>query len=355
MPKKTPGLYKRGGIWQIDKVVRGKRLCVSTETSNREHAEVILNALVNEAKQEAAGVNKPILFSEAAARHISTTQVKESTKKRAIQALDKWVPRLKGLTVQEVHDATLAPWIEMDRESGIKSGTVSRDLAVVRTVLNNCARRWRYPDGTPWMGVAPIITMPDWNDKKEKYIISFSEQRDLLKELPPHLARAALFSINTGLRDEEQRAMKWAWVKKVPGLGTFVVIPQEYVKTSCVRVVPLYHTALSVLDHCRGEHSEYVFTYKGEPFSHQFGKRSWRNARKRAGIPDNFDWHAMRSVFATRMRAAGVTKETRDRILGHSIQDMSDIYAKESLEEVMNAVLMTEEKRDNITVLRAVI
>ena len=37
--KKIPGLVNRQGTWHIDKVIRGRRVCESTGTSDLEEAE----------------------------------------------------------------------------------------------------------------------------------------------------------------------------------------------------------------------------------------------------------------------------------------------------------------------------
>lgn len=250
--------------------------------------------------------------------------------------------------------STLERFIDKDRERGLKSGTVKRDLAVIRTILNHPARRWRHSNGEPWLATAPLITMPEWHDKKVKYTLDYQEQARLFKELPDHLARAALFAISTGSRDGEQRALKWSWLREVPNVGSFFVIDSQHVKTQHVRVIALNATALSVLETCRGHHPEYVFTYKGQPFKYQFGKRSWRLARERAGLPNSFDWHAMRTTFASRMRAAGVLEWTRNRVLGHKLTSMADLYAQASLEELIEAVSAPERNQSSITILRAV-
>jgi hypothetical protein len=54
----------------------------------------------------------------------------------------------------------------------------------------------------------------------------------------------------------------------VPELETSVfVIPRDYVKNGLDRFVVLNRIAKSVIDGCRGEHSEFVFTRRGKPIA----------------------------------------------------------------------------------------
>ena len=46
--KRTPGLFKRSGIWHIDKQINGRRICQSTGYAELEKAEAFLAKLVEE-------------------------------------------------------------------------------------------------------------------------------------------------------------------------------------------------------------------------------------------------------------------------------------------------------------------
>ncbi len=51
--KKTPGLYKRGECWHIDKQVFGRRICESTGTNLLEEAEKYLARCIEGLRQVA--------------------------------------------------------------------------------------------------------------------------------------------------------------------------------------------------------------------------------------------------------------------------------------------------------------
>ena len=61
----------------------------------------------------------------------------------------------------------------------------------------------------------PFITMlPD--NPRSPYPITWREQDALFRRLPPHLARMALFAVNTGLRDSNVCGLQWQWEVAVP-------------------------------------------------------------------------------------------------------------------------------------------
>ena len=94
-------------------------------------------------------------------------------------------------------DQTLESFIKARLADGASATTITRSLEVVRTILNRAARSFRDPGGRPRLeGLPPLITMLPENPRSP-YPITWEEQ-DQFRRLPPHLARMALFTINTG-------------------------------------------------------------------------------------------------------------------------------------------------------------
>ena len=82
----------------------------------------------------------------------------------------------------------------------------------------------------------------------------------MFQELPDHLARMALFKVNTGLREKEVCRLKWDYEVKVPDLDTSVfIIPGEHIKNGEERLVVLNRVAKSVVEGVRGLHLVNVF------------------------------------------------------------------------------------------------
>ena len=148
------------------------------------------------------------------------------------------------------------------------TGTINRDLAVVRRILNLSARLWRNEKDRPWLNTPPLIQMLRHPDRREPYPLSIDEERLLFSELDGHLASMALFKVNTGLREQEVVKLQWNWEVPVPELETSIfVIPKARVKNGLDRYVDLNRVAKSVIERRRGTHSEFVFTRAGQPIT----------------------------------------------------------------------------------------
>ena len=161
-------------------------------------------------------------------------------------------------------------------------------------------------------------------NKREPCPLSVEEQRLLFSELAGHLAEMALFKVNTGLREQEVLNLRWMWEVPVPDLDTSVfVVPRAFVKNRLDRFVVLNRVAKSVIDSCRGEHPEFVFTRRGKPITRIYNS-GWKAARRRASkrcasefgrsCPKGFQSIRVRDLkhtYGHRFRAAGVGFEDR--------------------------------------------
>ena len=110
--------------------------------------------------------------------------------------------------------------------------------------------------------------------------------------------------------------LRWDWEVKVPELHTAVfIIPKDRVKNGEDRLVVLNRVAASIVDAQRGKNPDYVFTYKLKPVT-QIYNSAWKRARSKAGHP-HLRVHDLKHTFGRRLRAAGVSLETRKVLLGH--------------------------------------
>lgn len=346
------GLFKRGSVWHYRRMYKGELIRGSTGETDRYAAEAVMIARFQELKDRLDGVqrNEEVTFEQAAAYYIDTYSGAESTFVENARSLKIWVNRIGDLTLSQVHDLSIKPFVDHDRERGLSSGSVTRALSIVQKVLNDSHRKWRHANGQPWLAYAVTITKPNWRDKKETPVISWPEQNRLMPELPTHLALAALFSVNTGMRAGECKKLQWSWLKEAPGCGYYFVLPAEVTKNKLARAVPLNSIATSVINSVRNNHDECVFTYNGRPIKGQFSNNGWRNALKRAGVKAT--WHSWRHTCATRLEHAGVSIEHRNLILGHEKRRIGEVYAHGTLETLFAAVEAVTEQTQTTTLSR---
>jgi integrase len=135
------------------------------------------------------------------------------------------------LEVREVHDETLRPFVDARLAEGDGATTVNRTLEVARAILHRAARAYRDAEGNPWLDtVPPLITMLRASPRPP-HPISWEEQDEIFRRLPDHMARMALFAVNTGLRDGNLCGLQWSWEIPIPELArSEFVIPAEAFK-----------------------------------------------------------------------------------------------------------------------------
>jgi integrase len=334
--KRLPGLVMRAGIWHIDKVMFGRRVCQSTETARLDEAERTLARVMEETRQaQIFGVRPSRTFERAAAKFVLENQHKRSLSSDIVQ-LKLLMPRLRHVPLDRVHPGVLQPWVDKRRAEGKSVGTINHGLKIVRRILNLAASEWFDEHGLTWLVTAPRIKLlPDIN-KRAPYPLSWGEQRRMFRELPDYLAEMALFAVNTGCRDGEVCSLRWDWEVDVPELGTTVfIVPGSRVKNGDDRLVVLNRVALSVIEGRRGIDPAYVFTYKGRPISRMLTS-SWIRARDRADLA-KVRVHDLKHTFGRRLRAAGVSFEDRQDLLGHRSGRITTHYSAAELSRLIEA------------------
>lgn len=346
------GLYQdAAGYWQVDKQYRGHRLRERFSTHSQAQDWLIrqterLRAVLVDGER---AVRR---FDEAATHYLLTYQSKPTIVTES-HLLDAVMPDIGHLGLHQVHDGTLAPFIRRRLAQGRSHKTVNLSLGVVRRILNLAARHWRDENGNTWLTHAPAITMlPLVGHQREPRPITWGEQRELLPRLPAHLARMALFVLNTGVRDDVVCNLRWAWEIQVPELGiSLFEVPREHVKgRRRPRVVVCNSVAQQVIESVRGMHEDYVFVYRRERVKNlalpaqmpyrpvqMMSNTAWQRARREAGLGD-LHVHDLRHTVGMRLRECGVPESTVADLLWHSTRSMTQHYSVAQIVELHAAL-----------------
>jgi len=250
-----------------------------------------------------------------------------------LKQLDSYIG---DLDLRRVHIGTLQDFIDDRRAQGRKTKTINLALASVRRILNLAASEWLDEFGLTWLDRPPKITLLKVTDARKPYPLSWDEQTRLFKELPDHLARMALYKVNTGCREQEVCSLQWDWEVEVPELDTSVfIIPETLVKNGEERLVVLNRTAMSIVNDERGKHRMHVFTYNGKRIR-KMNTAAWRKGRLRAGLPQ-VRVHDLKHTFGRRLRAAGVSFEDRQDLLGHRSGRITTHYSAAEFGNLLSA------------------
>ena len=348
----TPGIsVLADGQRFIDKRHLGVRIGLRVGSVTQDQAEERLRTEMARVECDVARkAHARPTFTDCAARYVEQSRGKRSFEviKWHVSMLQRYIGDLQP---QQVHDQTLESFVQARLADGASATTINRSLEVVRTILNRAARSFRDPDGRPWLeGLPPLITMLPENPRLP-YPITWQQQEALFRRLPPHLARMALFTINTGLRDSNVCGLQWEWEVKVPELGRSVfVIPPEAFKTKRAHVVVLNDIAWSIMNSQRGKHPIWVFPYHGRRIN-KMNNNGWQQARYEARLP-LVRVHDLRHSFACRLRAAGVSAEDREALLGHANHSMAGHYASADVGHLLKQANLVLNRSGTQTVLR---
>ena len=161
----------------------------------------------------------------------------------------------------------------------------------------------------------------------------------------------ALFAVNTGLRDSNVCGLQWTWEAAVLELGRSVfVIPPEAFKTKRPHVVILNDIAWSIVKGQRSLYPLWVFPYRGRRIN-TMNNNGWQETRHEAGLP-LVRVHDLRHSFGCRLRAAGVSAEDREVLLGHANHSMAGHYASADVGHLLKQANLLLDRRGTRTLLR---
>lgn len=147
---------------------------------------------------------------------------------------------------------------------------------------------------------------------------------------------ALLFMLNTASRKMETLKAKWSDIDLENQLW---YIPAANNKSKRPKTLPLSSGAMQVLMllESRGK-SEYVFPSpeSGRPYT-TIARVFWR-LRAKAGLPENFRVHDLRSSFSARYLGAGGSIFSLQKLLGHSdVRTTATHYARLSAKSLLEA------------------
>ena len=301
----------------------------STGTSDRNEAiefEIELKAdMLRESRRK---VTRDYSWGEAADRWLE-----EKADKRSIEsdkAYLKWLGRHLGRSValRDI-DADTVRFIREAREKSpnpltgqrVSASTVGHHLKLMRAVLRKARDEWG------WIDTIPKIVIPNPKNKRERWLTKEEAVR-LINELPKHLADAAMFTLQTGLRAGNLRSLRW-WMIDLK--HKVIHIPGDEMKNGQPHTVPLNEIAIAILE--AQEYREgYVFRYEGTQIK-SFSTAAWRSALKRANIND-FWWLDLRHTWASWHVMLGTELHELQRLGGWSSFDLVLRYAHLSTEKL---------------------
>jgi len=301
-------IRKRNGRWEVQIRIKGKPSL--TKTFNA-HAEARAWASENELKTRNAAPTLP-----SADRFLTLSDLlnhyqdvitplkrgadRERFKLRIIQRHPvAAIPlcRLKSTHIAQYRD---------DRLQNVTSGTVRRELAVLRHCIEVARREWsvHFPSNP-----AAMIRPPSPNKARNRRLSKDSLQKlwiALESSQTWYLKPLVTLAVETGMRRGELLSLKWADVN----LKTKIAYLQ-LTKNGSPRPVPLTPVAIRMLSHIKPHGKDQVF-----PVSIHALRQAWVRLLNRARL-DDFRFHDLRHEAISRFFEMGLSVPEVALISGH--------------------------------------
>ncbi len=127
--------------------------------------------------------------------------------------------------------------------------------------------------------------------------------------------------------------------------GSVFLLEGERTKNGKERIIVLNRATQSVVGAQRGKYAEFVFSFRGHPVT-RMNNSAWKIARKKANV-SSARVHDLRHTFGRRLRAAGVSLEDRQDLLGHHAGRVTTRYSAAKigkLREAVNSILEADSR-----------
>jgi len=325
-------LYKQAGsdFWFVDLSVNGQRIRRSSGTTSKQAAQEYHDRLKADVWRQGKLGDKPQrTWDDAVKRYVS-----EKADKRTIEhdkAMLRWsLPVLQGKELSAINNEMLEKIIELRRTgestrtpNGVSNATINRHTEAIQRVLN-MAVQWE------WITSAPKIRKLKESAGRLRWLTKEEQQR-LISVLPPHLKAMMLFTLATGLRENNVLELDWNQVdleRKV------CWIHSDQIKNNKALAVPLSAGAIAVLEAQKGKHETIVFPYAGKRMN-KASSAGWYRALKRANI-SGFTWHGLRHTWASWHVMNGTPLEVLQKLGGWSSLTIVMRYAHLSPGHIAN-------------------
>jgi integrase len=227
-----------------------------------------------------------------------------------------------GTRIADINTPAVNRYIQFRQAEGVVSGTINRELAVLRAALMLGVRQT-----PPKVDRVPYIPMLGGGRPRQGFF-EHGEYLAILAKLPEYLQSVTTFGYHTGWRKEEILTLTWAQVDRDQGivrLNPGMTKNREgrtlYLDAECRTVIEAQWERRKKL----GTALPWVFlNLKGTDRVGQFLK-VWEKCCRAAGYPGRL-FHDLRRTACRNMVRAGVPERVCMTVSGHKTRSVFDRY-----------------------------
>jgi len=318
-------IYKRGAVFWIKYYKNGKPYRESAKSEKETDAKRLLKRREGEISQgKIPGiVFDRIRFDDLVKDFLADYKVNE---KKSLTRAERSVSHLKeafeGMKVTNISTPLINNYIEQRQDEGAANGTINRELAALKRIMNLGARQT-----PPKVDRVPFIPMLKENNTRK----GFFEHADFLalkKNLPDYLKPFVTFTYKTGWRFSEITNLKWIQIdlaQRTARLESGETKSDEgrtvYLDNELQDIILDLHEARKT----RGKISPYVFLNESGNDRVKDIRGAWKSACEKAEIGKRL-FHDFRRTAVRNMIRAGIPERVAMMISGHKTRSVFDRY-----------------------------
>jgi integrase len=336
MARHGDGLYLRGkDTWYLNCQINGKRYQIKLgkhiSKSVAKELALVKRAQILKGEAGIGNKRKDCMFEKAAEEFLKWTVAnkKPRTIRTYRQCLDHLTAFFSGKWLSQIHPFLLEKYKHQRHEKGVHV-RVNRELAVLKTLFNNC-RTWGLFEGDNPVSKIKLEKEP----KRPDRFLEVEEEVRLLHAATDPFRDFLIIWINTGVRvNAEALTLQWTDVDLRRNLLT---VQAAYAKNGRSRTIPLNSLAQAALQRLKAiATSPFVFAkLDGTPYKST--RRAFETTCRKANI-QGLRVHDLRHTFASRLAMAGVGDRTLQALGGWATPMMVQRYAHLSSNHIAEAV-----------------
>jgi integrase len=329
------GLYLRGSVWWMSFTCKGRHYRRSTETEDPKLAKRIYDKVKGEIAEgkwfeKLPGEDKTFKELMELLINYSQKRCRSNTYVSSANVLNKF---FGSYLLSEVTPRLWKQFKDEREVSGIKPGTVNRDLSAFKRAFNlACSEEYG------WLNSNPVASIKQEKGvtKRDRWITQ-EEEEALLSHAPSWLQEIIIFGLNTGMRRGEILNLCW---KAVDLFRRTITIMES--KNNEKRTIPMNEKVYILLKEeakVRLIGCDLVFhspQSKSKIFSSAL-VRAFAKCVEKAGLED-LHFHDLRHTFGTRLSQKGEDVLTIKALLGHKTLIMTSRYVHHNVDSLRRAV-----------------
>jgi integrase len=327
------------GIYESHIMIDGVRYRISTGTANKRLAEKIDrkhedDLLARRFQVEQHEFRPTMKFAELTTRFTASGVAKTWH----LDRLKIVLPYFAGMEIAHINKSVVERFrAHRHSQRKLTETTINRDLECLRRILY-----WAVDEG--FLPANPLTRIRLAKPRRKKRpVMSLAEEEKLLLASAPHLRRINICALDTGMRRGEILGQDW---KDVDLGRQLVVVTRSKTAGGESREIPMTERMNQMLSE-NPQAEGLIFTYEEKPLARI--KTAWKAAVRRAQIRP-FRFKDLRATFNSRLIEAGVIKDVRKELMGHSRnEDTNDLYSHIELPLLRDAIQKLEAWRKQQT------